>query len=156
MQQDTMTFDDIIDAIFGRMAVRYGAEWLRKWEGVDMAAVKADWKHELKGFSSNLEPLRYALKHLPVKCPTVAEFRSVANSCPPPEFKQLPAPHAKPELAKQVVGAVKQKLSGLPVKDPKQWARNIMAQVEAGKNVPSYRVREARIALGKEGAQAWQ
>lgn len=113
MQQDTMTFDDIIDAIFGRMAVRYGAEWLRKWEGVDMAAVKADWKHELKGFSSNLEPLRYALKHLPVKCPTVAEFRSVANSCPPPEFKQLPAPHAKPELA-QAGGGRGQAKAGWP------------------------------------------
>lgn len=156
MQQDTMTFDDIIDAIFGRMAVRYGTEWLRKWEGVDMAAVKADWKHELKGFSTNLEPLRYALKHLPVKCPTVAEFRSVANSCPPPEFKQLPAPHAKPELAKQVVGAVKQKLGGLPVKDPKDWARKLKARHERGEKLGGHQIAAYRQALGLEGHQAWQ
>ena len=156
MQQDTMTFDDIIDAIFGRMAVRYGTAWLRKWEGVDMAAVKADWKHELKGFSSNLEPLRYALKHLPVKCPTVAEFRSVANSCPPPEFKQLPAPHAKPELAKQVVGAVKQKLGGLPVKDPKDWARKLKARHERGEKLGGHQIAAYRQALGLEGHQAWQ
>ena len=156
MQQEQMTFDNIIDAIFGRMAVRYGSEWIRKWEGVDINAVKADWKHELEGFANNLEPLRHALKNLPAKCPNVAELRIIANSCPPANFKLLPAPHAGAEYAKQVVGHVKERVSRFPKRDPKQWARDIMAKVEEGKNVPAHRVRDARIALGKEGVQAWQ
>lgn len=156
MQQDPMTFEQIIDAIFGRMAIRYGAEWMRKWEGVDIAAVKADWSQELRGFASNLEPLRYALKHLPVKCPTVAEFRNIANSCPPPEFKLLPAPHAGGEYAKQVVGKVKERMSVFPAVEPKDWARKLKARHDQGEKLAPHQITAYRQALGMEGRQSWQ
>ena len=156
MQQDPMTFEQIIDAIFGRMAIRYGAEWMRKWEGVDIAAVKADWSQELRGFASNLEPLRYALKNLPIKCPTVAEFRNVANSCPPPEFKLLPAPHAGAEYAKQVVGTVKERVSKFPKRDPKQWAWDLKVRHEKGEKLGAHQVTAYQQALGLAGHQSWQ
>jgi hypothetical protein len=40
-----------VDRLFSRIAVRYGADWLRMWEGLDMAAVKADWAETLAGLA---------------------------------------------------------------------------------------------------------
>ena len=39
---EQQTFSEVIDAIFAKLAVRYGATWLRQWEGVDMNLVKSD------------------------------------------------------------------------------------------------------------------
>lgn len=156
MQQEPMTFDAIIDAIFGKLTIRYGSEWTRKWEGVDIAAVKADWKQELVGFSKNLEPLRHALKHLPVKCPNVEEFRNIANSCPPPEFKLLEAPRASAEYAKQVVAQVKQRVSLFPKLDPKDWARKLKARHEKGEKLGTHQINAYRQALGMKGLQGWE
>ena len=86
---EQQTFSEVIDAIFAKLAVRYGATWLRQWEGVNMNLVKSDWGSELSGFARNLEPLRYALRNLPERCPNVVQFRAIANCCPLPEFKQL-------------------------------------------------------------------
>ena len=150
-------FADVIEAIFTKLAVRYGAAWLRQWDGVDMELVKADWADELAGFKENLEPLRYALRHLPDRCPNVAQFRALANSCPLPEFKQLPAPKADErvvaeEMAKQL--GIKKAMQ--PLVDGKEWARRLMARHEAGERLRLYTLTCARQALGMEGKQPWQ
>ena len=150
-------FNMVIEAIFAKLAVRYGAVWLRQWDSVDMALVKADWTEELRGFANNLEPLRYALRHLPERCPNVAQFRTLANSCPLPEFKALPAPKAD----ERVVAELLAKQTGLkkvlaPAADPKEWARRIMARSEAGDKIRPYTLLSALQALGMEGKMPWQ
>ena len=55
-----------------------------------------------------------------------------------------------------MVGAVKQKLGGLPVKDPKDWARKLKARHERGEKLGGHQIAAYRQALGLEGHQAWQ
>lgn len=150
-------FADVIEAIFTKLQVRYGAAWLRQWDGVDMGLVKADWADELAGFQSNLEPLRYALRNLPERCPTVGEFRALANRCPPPELPRLAAPAASEAVvAEQVAKQLALKKALEPRADMKSWARTILARDEAGEKLHPIQVRFAREALGLEGRMAWQ
>lgn len=146
------TFSDVIELIFGKLQVRYGAAWLRQWDGVDMALIKADWADELLGFADNLEPLRYALRHLPERCPNVAQFRAIANGCPLPEFRQLPAPVADPAVvAEQVARQSGIRKAMAHRNDGKDWARRIVARLDNGDtSISRYAAMSARMALGME------
>ena len=153
----TESFSEVIDAIFAKLAVRYGAVWLRQWDGLDMNLVKSDWGSELSGFDGNLEPLRYALRHLPERCPNVGQFRALANSCPLPEFKQLPAPKADERVvAEQIATQTVLNQALAPAVDGKDWARRILARNEAGDKIRPYTLLSARQALGMEGRMSWQ
>lgn len=112
-----------VDALFARLAVRYGTAWAAKWEGLDMAAVRADWAEELGGFGANPEALKRALANLPPdRPPTVAQFRALCIGSPGDVHdkpKRLEAPSASPE----VVAAVKAVATGPKSDvDPKAWA----------------------------------
>ncbi|AFU45445.1 hypothetical protein C380_08715 [Acidovorax sp. KKS102] len=147
----------VIDAIFDKLAVRYGHEWLRQWDGVDMAFVKADWAEELSGYANNLEPLRYALRHLPERCPNVGQLKKIANLCPPPVFKALPVPKAdEAVVSAQVAKQLELKQALAPKADEKGWARALVTRSEAGEKIPPYSLQCARQALGLEGRQSWQ
>jgi hypothetical protein len=151
------TFTDVIEAIFTKMQVRYGATWLRQWEGVDMNLVKSDWGNELSGFARNLEPLRYALRNLPDRCPNVSQFRAIANCCPLPEFKQLEAPRASEKVvAEQIAKQTDLKAAMAPRHDPKEWAKVIVKRYEMGERIRPLVLLFARQALGMEGKQKWQ
>lgn len=151
------TFTDVIEAIFTKMQVRYGATWLRQWEGVDMNLVKSDWGNELSGFARNLEPLRYALRNLPDRCPNVSQFRAIANCCPLPEFKQLEAPRASEKVvAEQIAKQTDLKAAMTPRNDPKEWAKAIVKRSEMGDRIRPVTLLFARQALGMEGKQKWQ
>jgi len=50
-----------VDSLFARLAARYGAAWLRMWDGIPLDAVKADWAAELAGFAKALRPRMKAL-----------------------------------------------------------------------------------------------
>lgn len=149
MQDDS--FPCVIDAIFAKLAVRYGATWLRQWDGVDMNLVKSDWGSELSGFAQNLEPLRYALRHLPERCPNVSQFRAIANNCPLPEFQCLPAPLANERVvAEQIAKQAELKQALAPRIDPKQWARTLIDRHKAGERLGPAQLRFACEALGME------
>lgn len=87
----------LIDSLFARLQVRYGAAWLRQWEGVDITAVKADWARELAGFAGNLDAIAHALDHLPRdRPPLVGQFRDLCIARPH-RYLALPTPEASPE-----------------------------------------------------------
>lgn len=151
------SFTDVIEAIFTKMQVRYGATWLRQWEGLDMNLVKSDWGSELSGFAQNLEPLRHALRNLPDRCPNVSQFRAIANSCPLPAFKQLEAPRASEKVvAEQIAKQTELKAAMAPRNDPKAWAKSLVNRAEAGECIRPIALLFARQALGVEGKQKWQ
>ncbi len=117
--------DSWVDALFSRLQVRYGAAWVRMWEGVDPIAVKADWAAELAGFSGNPDALKHALEHLPVdRPPTVLQFKALCISHQPsgvPIERWIAADKASPEVVAAVVGAVRQARDS----DPKAWAHRL-------------------------------
>ena len=72
-----------VEAIFAKLTLVYGQQFLRRWQDLDMQAVKDDWSHELHGLDANPKRIAYALQNLPVdKPPTVLEFRAIAWKMP--------------------------------------------------------------------------
>lgn len=117
-----MTSSELVERLFARLAVRYGSAWLAKWQGIDIAAVKADWSEVLGGFERNPEAIRHALAHLPEdRPPTATQFRALCIGRPEPALPALSAPAASPAVVAMVMDAVKPK-SGV---DPKEWAHRL-------------------------------
>lgn len=80
--------DAWVDRIFDKLTLVYGHQFLSRWDGLDLAKVKVDWAHELRGFAQNAGAIAYGLANLPpAKPPTVLEFRGICNSpqAPRPE-----------------------------------------------------------------------
>lgn len=147
---EQQNFSEVVDAIFAKLAVRYGAAWLRQWDGVDMRLVKSDWGSELSGFARNLEPLRYALRNLPERCPTVGEFRAIANRCPPPELARLEAPAADPAKVAKATAQLGQAAKAITTQqdDPKAWAKRILQRVADGHQVSRHARESAEEVMG--------
>ena len=82
--------DSWVDRIFDKLTLVYGHQFLSRWDGIEIADVKADWAHELRGFAQNPGAIAYGLEHLPQgKAPTVLEFRAICNGPHAPQ----PEPH---------------------------------------------------------------
>ena len=87
--------DSLIDSLFARLQVRYGAAWVAMWNGIDIDAVKADWADELAGFASAPGAIRHGLDHLPPdRPPNVAQFRALCRNRPDYAAPALAAPKA--------------------------------------------------------------
>lgn len=72
-----------IEAIFTKLSLVYGQQFLRRWQDMNLNAVKADWAHELRGLEDAPKRVEYALQNLPVDHPpTVLEFRAIAYKAP--------------------------------------------------------------------------
>jgi len=125
--------DSWVDSLFARLQVRYGAAWNRMWEGVDIAAVKADWAAELGGFSTLPDAIAYALEHLPPDFPpTCTAFRALCIARPEPKLKQLPAPKASEESVKSAQASVSRLTSAPGNKD---WAIALRKREQGGERL---------------------
>ena len=71
-----------VEKIFQKLSLVYGRDFLGRWEGIPIEDVKADWAHELAGYEHSPDSLAYALQHLPVRAPTVLEFRNICQAAP--------------------------------------------------------------------------
>ena len=140
---------DWVDQIFARLTVRYGAAWLRMWEGVDLAAVKADWAEELSGLTA--DSIDHGLAHLPTdRPPNVAQFRELCRR-PPDRFPALPAPKPGP-IAPEVAAAMR-RLVKPKREDPTAWARALMERDRRGGGITRYQRQCYRDALGLDRQQ---
>jgi len=145
-----------VDKIFTKLTLLYGREFVARWEGMTIADVKTDWRHELAGFEHHPEAIHFALQNLPPeKPPTVLQFRDMARRAPAPDVPRLPEPKANPsrvaeELAK--LATTKTQVSE-PV-DHKAWAKRLISRHEAGERLNMTTLRFAREAIGIEGATA--
>lgn len=129
-----MTLPDAwVDHLFSKLAVRYGDAWIRKWEGIPMAAVRADWAEVLGGMDG--KALSFGLDSLPPDYPpTAAAFRQACNARPLQEqLPQLPAPTA--DQRERLQGLRTELAGALAPKPPRQWARTVMERHESGKHV---------------------
>lgn len=135
--------DSWVESLFARFAVRYGAAWMRQWEGVDIAAVKADWAEQLGGTSSG--GIKHALEHLPIdKPPTVGQFQALCRNAPQYAPPALPSPKADPAVVAQVLGAV-QRPTGF---SHKGWAYRLQKREADGDRLTIFQKNAWREALG--------
>lgn len=138
-----------VEALFTKLTLAYGRDFLGRWEGIDLADVKTDWGHELAGFERHPEAIAYALANLPPKAPTVLEFRAICRRAPVQDAPRLEAPVADParrdaELAK--LAAIVQPNAARV--DGRSWARRVLERFERGERLSPYAVKQARAALG--------
>lgn len=140
--------DTWTDRIFDKLTLVYGQSFLRRWADIDMAAVKADWSHELAGFQQHPKAIAWALENLPPdKPPTVLEFRALCRKVPAEQPKQIEGPPADPAR----VAAELQKIANIrpdEKKDYRAWARRIVERRQAGESISSCAYNMAVEALG--------
>lgn len=93
----------IVEMVHTRLLVRYGVQWNRLYEGIDPAAVKADWIDQIGGLNPNA--IRYALDNLPAdRPPNAGRFKALCMEYRAPErpYQALPRPKATPEDRERV------------------------------------------------------
>lgn len=140
-----------VDRIFEKLTLVYGQAFLRRWQDIDLNAVKSDWCHELAGFAEHPQAISYGLQNLPAdKPPTVLEFRALCRKAPEAEVPRLPEPKADPvrvaaelERLAPVRAAASREVPGRL-----DWARRIVARYEDGERLSRTTLRFAREALG--------
>jgi hypothetical protein len=143
---------DWVEVIFTKLSLAYGRDFLGRWEGLDLDAVKADWAHELAGFAGHRDAIAHALAHLPPKPPTVLEFRAICRMAPTPDVARLEAPVASVERRDAQLARLQQLQQlmrpAAGVVGQRAWAHKVMERVQRGERVSPYTVRQARAALG--------
>lgn len=136
-----------VDRIFEKLTLVYGQPFLNRWRDIDLNAVKFDWAHELSGFESHPDAIKWALQNLPPDTPpTVLQFRALCRKSPTSDAPALPAPAVNVELANAVIA----KLKAAPLEkfDHKAWAKAIMARDQAGEKLNPTTLLFAKQALG--------
>jgi hypothetical protein len=139
-----------IDRLFGRLAMTYGAAWVRQWEGLDANTVKSFWASELGGYANNLHSVAWALENLPERCPNLIQFKALCQQAPAAPKPALPEPKADPErvkaeLAKLAPLAANAKTA--PRTDGREWARLIIQRFNGGEKLNQTTLAMARNAL---------
>lgn len=102
---------DWVERIFQKLTVRYGRDFVNRYEGVPLAEVKDDWAKVLAGFDTWPSAIAYGLENLPpAKPPTAEEFRAICRKAPQVQ-KALPAPTipADPERVQAVIQSATKK-----------------------------------------------
>jgi hypothetical protein len=98
-----------VDELFSRLAVSYGTAFLRQYEGIDLAAVRADWASKLHGLEQRPEAIKHALECLPDRPINALQFRDLCRCAPVYAVPQLAAPRADPAIVAQALAAVRDK-----------------------------------------------
>lgn len=116
-----------LDRIFDKLTLTYGQQFLRRWQDVDLNAVKSDWAHELSGFQQHPRAIAWALQNLPVDHPpTVLEFRALARKAPAEDVPLIEVARASEATIKaeiEKMGAIR--MAALQA-DRWAWARAIV------------------------------
>jgi hypothetical protein len=84
---------DWVDQIFRKLSIRYGRQFMARWDGINEADVKSDWADVLGGFLRRPDAIAFALDNLPTDHPpTATQFRDLCNAMPAERevFRALP------------------------------------------------------------------
>lgn len=113
-----------IDRIFERCTLVYGRDFLARWEGLDIEAVKTDWARELDGFENRGgSAIAWALDNLPDRAPSSVEFKRLAKQGPflSPEDNAPRLPPRMPTAQEDAERVQK-------VQDSLDYARNLVTR----------------------------
>lgn len=136
-----------VDKIFDKLTLTYGQAFLRRWQDIDLNAVKSDWAHELAGFAQHPRAIGWALENLPVdKPPTVLEFRAMARKTPAEDVPRIEvSPAGKDRIAAELAKVAP--VLKAPTSGCRDWARRIVSRHEAGDRITKTQIDMARDAL---------
>lgn len=137
-----------IDRLFDRLTATYGRQFLNLYEGLDVAAVKTVWAHELGGFVGNLHAIAWALENLPTKAPNAVEFRFLCRLAPSQKVQQLTEPAANPQRLRAELEKLGAIVRDTPPTHRLDWARHILARAEGGDKLAPCTLLFAKQALG--------
>lgn len=144
-----------VDRIFDRLSVVYGGEFLDRWRAIPLTDVKTNWGQMLAYYEADPGAIAWALENLPSgKPPTVLQFRDLCRAAPAKPAPMLPEPKADPERIKTEMEKLQEMVATKAPRgtgDGKDWARRILARLEAGEKIAAYTLRSARDALGVAG-----
>ena len=148
-----------IKRLFMLLHGRYGTAFTSKFATGKLDAAGSDrgtlsamlvWQSDLRRYADDVvqEAAQRCKDAHPTFPPSLPEFEALCKACMPREtyaqqqgWKPLPPPVEAP--AKPV--------DFTPHKDGKDWARRILARLEAGEKIAAYTLRSARDALGVAG-----
>ena len=138
-----------VDALFTKLTLAYGRDFLARWEGLDICDVKTDWGHELAGFVNHPEAIAYALANLPPKAPTVLEFRALCRRAPVKDAPRLESPAANPERVRAELAKLGDlRAVATQCVGGRDWADPIIDKAARGERVSPTVLRMARQAKG--------
>jgi hypothetical protein len=134
-----------IDRIFTKLTLTYGQAFLRQYDGVEMADVKANWGHELGCFAQSPDSIRHGLEHLPERPPNIVQFRDLCRIPVKPVLLTNDLPPVAPEMAamvKEVFSKAEKRASD------KGWAHALQAREKNGEALSMAQRQAWRTALG--------
>jgi hypothetical protein len=139
---------DFVDKVFARMRVRYGADWVRKFECVSHDELKADWGQVLENLPSSA--IEYGLENLPNRVPIATDFRSLCRESLRYDAPQLEItnPKIEPERWAEIKKQIQRVLTTPP--DPKRPARELKAKEDVGEYLSIHQKRYWREVLKDE------
>lgn len=89
--------------MFSKLTVRYGRDFLSRYEGQDLNVVKADWAEEMAGLQNRPEAIQYALDHPTAKPPNVVEFIEACRRAPTKALFAIAPPTANPDVIQRAM-----------------------------------------------------
>lgn len=141
---------EMVDGLFTRLAVRYGATWFAKWDGVPMDVVKADWASELAGLG--MAALTHGLMTIPEEFPpTASQFKRLCLNRPEPVPPALPAPKADPKRVAKLLSEMRAKQTS---RKPLQWAYDLQERERRGESLSASQQLAWRTALAEHVDQS--
>lgn len=149
---ESSTIELVVDEVFTRCQMRYGRDFLARWAGQKVSAVKADWRRVLEGLErpERRHALDFALDNLPEKPPRADEFKALANRAPDPrDTALLNAPPPNPVAVAKAMAQASQVIAK-PTGDALSRQREQMAREIAGERIPMAQREFWRVAMRAE------
>ena len=138
-----------IDRVFSQLTLRYGRDFLGKYEGIELDTVKADWSEEMAGLQNRPDAIKYALDHPTAKAPNVIEFVEACRRAPVSMRFAIAAPAANPDVIARAIAKAPQAVQNAGGQlDPIRKLRQ--RELEGDKSLTQFQREFWRIALKAE------
>ena len=141
-----------VERLFQRLALTYGSQFARMWDGTSSAEVKTIWAHELALFANNLPAIGWALENLPERCPNLIQFKNLCKQAPRPETAKLDYAKADAqvvdkEIAKIAAEAIQAPKNDRGNVDHRAWAKKLAQRHLDGEVLTNVQVKLYKAAL---------
>ncbi len=140
-----------VDKLFTKLSATYGQSFLRQYDGVDPADVKAEWGEVLSRFQQSPDAIRYGLENLPPdRAPNPLQFRDLCRRAPDaafPALQALPAPPAGP-ADPNVIAQARKALKPITNTGNKDWAYALKRRHESGEKLTRFQITCYREVVG--------